>query len=238
MPPLLRIPAPDDDGARRGVVGPPFHKLLANRLCLDFVNTVEAWLDDGRGGVRSVGERLAGYDDVLAWAGIAGVLDECAGLVTGRAAARDPKAAEAVVRRARALRGALYETLSRLGDGKPAPARALHRMNEELRTLRRGERLVEDGGRVRLEWAGDADALDGVLWPMARSAVGLLTDPALLARVGRCPGERCGWLFLDTSRGRRRRWCDMGDCGNVAKVRAHRARKAPARARKPPAPTA
>jgi predicted RNA-binding Zn ribbon-like protein len=37
--------------------------------------------------------------------------------------------------------------------------------------------------------------------------------------VGRCPGERCGWLFLDPSG--RRRWCVMAVCGNRAKARTH-----------------
>jgi predicted RNA-binding Zn ribbon-like protein len=59
------------------------------------------------------------------------------------------------------------------------------------------------------------------LWPVARSAAELLTSGDL-ARVGQCPGEECGWLFLDTSRAGRRQWCDMADCGNLAKVRRFR----------------
>ncbi|TIU06903.1 MAG: CGNR zinc finger domain-containing protein, partial [Mesorhizobium sp.] len=35
-----------------------------------------------------------------------------------------------------------------------------------------------------------------------------------------CP--RCGWLFLDTSRGGKRRWCSMRTCGNREKVSRHR----------------
>jgi len=31
-------------------------------------------------------------------------------------------------------------------------------------------------------------------------------------------------VFLDTTKGRNRAWCDMATCGNRAKVRAHRAR--------------
>ena len=31
----------------------------------------------------------------------------------------------------------------------------------------------------------------------------------------------CGWLFLDGSRGKRRRWCDMNDCGSRAKARRY-----------------
>lgn len=42
-------------------------------------------------------------------------------------------------------------------------------------------------------------------------------------RIGECP--RCGWLFVDTSKGGRRRWCTMAVCGTSEKVRAHRERK-------------
>jgi len=31
-------------------------------------------------------------------------------------------------------------------------------------------------------------------------------------------------MFLDTSRNGRRHWCDMKDCGNLAKVRRFRQR--------------
>nr|WP_246591510.1 CGNR zinc finger domain-containing protein [Aminobacter anthyllidis] len=39
-------------------------------------------------------------------------------------------------------------------------------------------------------------------------------------RLRSCP--RCGWLFLDTSRGGKRRWCSMQTCGNREKVSRHR----------------
>lgn len=39
-------------------------------------------------------------------------------------------------------------------------------------------------------------------------------------RVRSCP--RCGWLFVDTSRGGKRRWCSMKTCGNRDKVSRHR----------------
>lgn len=41
------------------------------------------------------------------------------------------------------------------------------------------------------------------------------------ARIGICEGGQCGWLFLDESRGKRRRWCDMNDCGSRAKARRY-----------------
>jgi predicted RNA-binding Zn ribbon-like protein len=39
-------------------------------------------------------------------------------------------------------------------------------------------------------------------------------------RLHSCP--RCGWLFVDTSRGGKRRWCSMRTCGNREKVSRHK----------------
>jgi len=46
-----------------------------------------------------------------------------------------------------------------------------------------------------------------------------LLDPARLERIKACPN--CYWLYLDESRNRSRRWCDMNVCGNRAKARRH-----------------
>lgn len=44
-------------------------------------------------------------------------------------------------------------------------------------------------------------------------------------RVKACAAPECQWAYLDTSRNRSRRWCDMSDCGNRAKNRSWRERK-------------
>jgi predicted RNA-binding Zn ribbon-like protein len=67
----------------------------------------------------------------------------------------------------------------------------------------------------------ESAGLDLPALELARAAGALLASTDLEA-VGRCPGEGCGWLFLDT-RGRRR-WCTMAVCGNRAKARRHAAR--------------
>ena len=43
-------------------------------------------------------------------------------------------------------------------------------------------------------------------------------------KVKACEGQACTLLFLDQTRGRRRRWCSMAICGNRAKQAAHRHR--------------
>lgn len=215
----------------RREVGPPFKKLLGGWVCLDFVNTVSAWVPAAPGRAhgpddRPEGERLTGYGAVLRWAAQAGVLDASSMACLQRAGARRPGEAAAVVARALALRAALYRLFGTRLLGRALGREDLDVLEGELERMRHGERLVEsDDGTVGVAWMGGDGDLDAVLWPVLRSAVALLSSRPALERLGQCDGERCGWLFVDVSRGGRRRWCDMADCGNVAKVRTHRAKR-------------
>ncbi|PWC05085.1 CGNR zinc finger domain-containing protein [Agromyces badenianii] len=60
---------------------------------------------------------------------------------------------------------------------------------------------------------------------IARDAVDLFS-PDNAERIRCCSSTDCEVVYLDTSRASTRRWCSMQRCGNRAKVRAHRARKA------------
>lgn len=60
---------------------------------------------------------------------------------------------------------------------------------------------------------------DGALAIVALRAVALVLDPPPQG-VRTC--DRCGWFFIDSSRGRRRRWCSMKTCGNQAKATRYR----------------
>jgi predicted RNA-binding Zn ribbon-like protein len=97
-------------------------------------------------------------------------------------------------------------------------------LNRELAAARAAERLAWRGRTA--VWRRDSahPALDRIVGEVAQSAADLLTHGDL-ARLRLCGGDDCGWLFEDTSRSGTRRWCDMRDCGNVAKVRRFRARR-------------
>ncbi|WP_053848295.1 ABATE domain-containing protein [Streptomyces sp. NRRL B-24085] len=58
---------------------------------------------------------------------------------------------------------------------------------------------------------------------VARDAVLLVRGP-LLERVKECENPGCSLLFLDDSQARRRRWCSMDRCGNLAKIAGYRSR--------------
>lgn len=64
---------------------------------------------------------------------------------------------------------------------------------------------------------------------IATSALALLSDSREIVRIKLCPGDHCGWLFLDETRNARRKWCMMKTCGNRAKAARHYAKVKPGR---------
>lgn len=104
------------------------------------------------------------------------------------------------------------------------PGGDLALLNRELAAARARERVVAGDKGFAWEWERPAPGLARMLWPVVRSVAELLTSPALVL-TRECQGEDCGSLFLDTSRNRTRCWCDMSDCGNLAKVRRFRRRR-------------
>jgi predicted RNA-binding Zn ribbon-like protein len=84
-----------------------------------------------------------------------------------------------------------------------------------------------DGALVR-ELPGGPDCA-ALLAAVARDAVELLTDPGEYDLLRSCEGEGCTRVYLDTSRGRRRRWCSSELCGNRERVARHRRRAVAAR---------
>ncbi|PWI18086.1 hypothetical protein DI272_31025 [Streptomyces sp. Act143] len=107
---------------------------------------------------------------------------------------------------------------------------ALARVNELAGAAPPAPRAVrdEDGTLVR-ELAAPPE-LAALLGAVARDAVELLTDPVARAGLRQCAGDNCPIVYLDTSRGRRRRWCSSEVCGNRERVARHRRRAALARA--------
>jgi predicted RNA-binding Zn ribbon-like protein len=195
---------------------PPF-EWIGGRDCLDFSNTV-TWA-----GASRPNERLGRYGDLVQWAERAEILDEAAARRLRRAARSDPAAAAAAVAEAHALREAIHEVVSARVEGRDPGAGAPETLNRYLGRALGRLRLAVDGDACSWVFADDGDELDRMLWPVAWSTASLLTS-ADLALVRSCASPQCGWLFVDRSRNRSRRWCDMKGCGNAAKARRHYAR--------------
>ena len=187
------------------MVTKPF-QFIAGALCLDFVNTVGAWVDG-----ELLRDKLAHPDDLKNWSRIANIVGP------------RTRMTEAIFRRAIVLRLALHRIFTAV-IGKRAPSKAdLEILNRELALARSREFLEQDEDAYGLRFP---ETPEKVLWAVVRSAAELLTSENL-ARLRQCPGEECAWLFLDTSRNGMRQWCQMRVCGNRAKARKFRERSRP-----------
>jgi predicted RNA-binding Zn ribbon-like protein len=183
-------------------------------LCLGIVNTV-LWRRSG-----APVEQLHDYSDLVHSVARAGWLESPDELVaTSRA---HPRKAGAAFARAIALRESLFRLLSAVAAGHSLPSGDLAALNaslsESLRHLRVGTESAAES-RFWASWEDQAD-LDLPRWQIAASASALLTSD-LRTGLKQCPGDRCGWVFVDESRNQSRRWCSSTMCGNRARVRAH-----------------
>ena len=186
--------------------------------CLDFANTVH-WHASAQ-----PEEKIHSYQDLLIWAEGMGVITPIASLQLAEAAQAQLDTSQATLKRALALREAIYRVFAAHVHEQGIEESDLTLINEEIASASSHAQLsASEEGFV---WGWDSETqLDAVIWPIVRSAADLLTSEELLPRVGQCADDRgCGWLFLDMSKNHSRRWCDINDCGNRAKQRRHYAR--------------
>ncbi len=110
--------------------------------------------------------------------------------------------------------------------GSPDDGYALERVNSLAAHAPPGPRAVRGEGGALVRTLSAAPDCAGLLAVVARDAVDLLTDPVARSALRRCAGDACHRLYLDTSRGGRRRWCSGEVCGNRERVARHRRRTA------------
>jgi predicted RNA-binding Zn ribbon-like protein len=132
-----------------------------------------------------------------------------------------PAAAEADLRRARALREALRELLLANATGDAPRPEAL----EALAAAGRRAPLRALPGEGRLELVPAGGGVDAALARLLAIVVVAQADGSW-SRLKACPGERCHWALYDRTRSRTRTWCSAAKCGARSRSRAYRRRKA------------
>jgi predicted RNA-binding Zn ribbon-like protein len=181
----------------------------------DFLNTLEH--DDG-----FVREHLESLDDALNWFVDRGVIhregaDRARAQVTAQ-----PTAAERDLARIRGVRQALREVAEAIAEHRVPTHGALDVVNRALRA-RQVIELVASSDGCSVDHRHVGDPVDDALARLAEPLVTELTA-GHPERIRICASDTCEWVFYDTSRTGRRRWCDMATCGNRAKAARHRAR--------------
>ena len=189
---------------------------IAGHVALDLLNTVEWRLDPTE---RT--EDLTAYAGVLAWAEQAEVVTGPESEALARLARAEPPRAEDELVAFRVLRETAYAALVEQDADAVARLAAAHRQ-----VLDRSRLTYTDD---HWHWTEAELALTMPRDRLTRAVVGLLTSPEVAA-LHQCEDAACGWVYLDTSPRRNRRWCVAADCGNRNRARRFYARRRAARA--------
>jgi predicted RNA-binding Zn ribbon-like protein len=190
------------------VEGVPLPRRIGGHPALDFCNTWAGW---GQPPAPNR-EWLNKYETFALWAAYADLIDSTDAARLRRTARRKTAEARRMLGEAHRLRTAIHAAVC-----DPSDLSALSRITGQVRKAGEVSRL-RPGPGAHARW--EIPPSVGLALPLlavARSAGELLTSDVLRA-VKSCPGDDCGWMFIDTRD--RRRWCSMSSCGNRAKVRA------------------
>jgi predicted RNA-binding Zn ribbon-like protein len=185
--------------------------IIGGDAALDFVNTVTGrdqlprdWLDS--------------YARLLEWAALVRLLPENILRALTRRAKTEPKTAAAALTRAKMFRETLFALLKGIVSGSAPPKAMLALLREHWIAGINAHELRFDDGRVVAELRKDAADFDLITSMIAyRMVERVLPLPKDRLRI--CQGPNCSWIFIDSSKAGRRRWCDMAVCGNAAKSR-------------------
>ena len=187
-------------------------RLDGGRPCLDFVNTIHDRY------ALEVEDYLQKPRRFIEWCARAGVLRPDDGVRAPLAAHKRAAFMRAVV----ILRHDLHALFAARIDKLPPPPDAVRGLDSWVHRAWASQSLGADG---HLHWRADACDARLLLKRVALDALGLLGEP-FPSRLRRCANTiSCGWLYLDTSKNQRRRWCAMETCGIADKMRRYRLAK-------------
>jgi predicted RNA-binding Zn ribbon-like protein len=189
-------------------------EFIAGALCLDFANTVH------NSRAEDKGEELHAISDLLQWAKEAGLLSSADHDRLAAHYNRNPREAAAALAKGTAIRDLLLSIFAGIANGRSVSSQRLSELNSALAQAPGLLRVHKNSDRIETEWTSAANGLQQVLFAVLTSAAELLASDRL-GRIRGCGSADCTWLFVDESRIRSRRWCDMSACGNRMKARRH-----------------
>jgi predicted RNA-binding Zn ribbon-like protein len=183
--------------------------LHGNVLCLDFVNSIHDRINEPDH------DYLSNAADLFYWAVKAGVINTKTCNTSLKDIGDSSSQANKVLKDAKLIRELLYKIFKAISQHKRVNAQDLQVFNELLSKCFSRVEIITDGMGFTKDWKVVPGELLLITAPIIHSAYELLLSEKL-DRVKECPN--CGWLFLDTSKNGKRRWCSMKTCGSIVKA--------------------
>jgi predicted RNA-binding Zn ribbon-like protein len=191
------------EAATKAALSKPIAHQIGGHLALDFCNTAGEHLAD------HPDEMFLDWESFIRWTVQVGIIAP----ETYPELLRHPSPINKILQ----LREAIYRIGIAIARDDRIPQSDLLAIHSQAATSK--PTIVQS--RQGLRWQPNPSRASAQLRALlASEALSLFCSPRS-SRIGICEGGQCGWLFLDDSRGKRRRWCDMKDCGNRAKARRY-----------------
>jgi len=175
-------------------------QFIGGSLSIDFVNTVGNRLGQAR-------DYFSTPRDVVRWAAMPSCLPHLGLLRICRCDMAD-------IRRRREYLYTLFLPFA-LG-AKRSVSRTLAALNRDMGWLWPKKTLRYK--HEQFQWVFHGSATERLAHAIVSDAADLLSS-GRCELIRQCQDSSCGWLYLDRSREKNRRWCSMRDCGNRAKAR-------------------
>lgn len=189
-------------------------------LVFDFVNTVNT-----RRPAPEI-EYLQTFEDLLLWSAKARSVGDEKLHALREYASQKPEDALAALRDVIEAREMLYELFSSIAAGNVPSNAVIHAFNRRLSLAFQRIHMKFGPARAEFHLEGSDVFLGEPLLPVLKSAFDIVTNQDF-GRIKECP--RCGWLFLDSTKNGKRKWCDMNVCGSREKSLEYYYRKTKAR---------
>jgi predicted RNA-binding Zn ribbon-like protein len=183
--------------------------LEGGRSCLDFVNTVHDRKSE------PVQDYLFNALDLILWGEKVGILSKKSAEAIESAALAEEQKARKFFKEAIALRELLYRILYKVSRRERVGGADLNEFNDflqkqfarlEIQTAKEGLQTGWDLPKTDFRW---------ITAPIVMDAYELLLSDKLV-RVKECPN--CGWIFQDSTKNGKRKWCSMQACGSNVKA--------------------
>jgi predicted RNA-binding Zn ribbon-like protein len=193
-------------------------RLDGGNLSLDFVNTIHDRYEE------PFRDYIHNYPELVTWSHFAGGIDEIQKKKLLQLSQENKKGSEQVYLKSIQLREAIYNYILYMNNQDKVPTADSKLINQWLSRAFSNLELVQVKSDVLLNWNPENLRLESVLWPIIKSFVDLITSD-MRRRIKQCPN--CGWVFVDKSKNKSRRWCSMDTCGNRIKAQRYAQKNRP-----------
>ncbi len=185
-------------------------ELAGGLLCLDFINSVPERK------TATHGDYLSDVFDLIGWGQRLEFIDERTANALSQRAKKEPAEAQTFFVEAIALRELLYRLFSNWISSQTVPTDTLTAYNKVLRSCVSLVEVTQTEKGFSKSWALPPDDFTNLIAPIINDSYELLLSPERLKRLKECPS--CGWIFYDSTKNGKRRWCSMKSCGSNVKA--------------------